>query len=146
MQEVVLVIHLILAVSIIILVLLQRSEGGGLGIGGSGGLGNFASARGAASALTRVTTLMAIGFFATSLTLGVLANMEVSSSGLLDQLDDQSSAVEEVKVEDVAAPISEVTDKITDVSSEVELEIEEIVEEVKEDILEEAPVAAPVSE
>ena len=74
MEEVVLVIHLILALSIIGLVLLQRSEGGGLGIGGSGGgLGNVATAKNMSNVLTKATTICAAAFFLTSLTLGVLA-------------------------------------------------------------------------
>ncbi len=54
MENVVLVIHLILALSLIGVVLLQRSEGGGLGIGGGGG-GGLMSARGAATALSKIT-------------------------------------------------------------------------------------------
>lgn len=73
MESVVLVIHVIVALAIIVLVLLQRSEGGGLGIGG-GGMGNFASARGTANALTRLTAFCAFAFFLTSITLGVIAN------------------------------------------------------------------------
>ncbi len=89
MESVVLVIHLILALAIIGLVLLQRSEGGGLGIGGgSGGLGGLASARGTANALTKMTGLCAAGFFVTSLTLAVLATSNSkSSSGILDDID-----------------------------------------------------------
>lgn len=71
MYTVILVIHLILAISIIGLVLLQRSAGGGF-VGGSGGMGDFASARGTANALTRATTWAAILFFCTSLTLAYL--------------------------------------------------------------------------
>ncbi|HRC27330.1 MAG TPA: preprotein translocase subunit SecG, partial [Alphaproteobacteria bacterium] len=56
METVLLVIHMILALAIIGLVLIQRSEGGGLGIGGGGGgLGNFATPRATANALTRAT-------------------------------------------------------------------------------------------
>lgn len=89
MESVVLVIHLILALSIIVLVLLQRSEGGGLGIGGGGGgLGGFASARGTANALTKMTGLCAAGFFITSLTLGVLAtDKRHETTGLLENMD-----------------------------------------------------------
>ena len=89
MESVVLVIHLILALAIIGLVLLQRSEGGGLGIGGGGGgLGGFASARGTANALTKMTALCALGFFITSLTLGVLANQHSKqTAGLLENID-----------------------------------------------------------
>tara|TARA_B100001989_G_scaffold253272_1_gene239459 strand:+ start:5519 stop:6001 length:483 start_codon:yes stop_codon:yes gene_type:complete len=88
MESVVLVIHLIIALAIIILVLLQRSEGGGLGIGGGGGgLGGFASARGTANALTKMTALCALGFFITSLTLGILASGQTNADkGLLEDI------------------------------------------------------------
>ena len=73
MEEVILVIHLFLALAIIGLVLLQRSEGGGLGIGGGGGLGGLATPQGAANLLTRMTAICAGLFFVTSLVLGVLS-------------------------------------------------------------------------
>ena len=57
MQNVVLIIHLLLAVTLIGLVLLQRSEGGGLGMGGGGGGGGAMSGRAAASAITKLTWL-----------------------------------------------------------------------------------------
>jgi len=89
MESVVLVIHLIFALAIIGLVLLQRSEGGGLGIGGGGGgLGGLASAKGTANALTKMTAICAAGFFVTSLTLGVLAsNSSQQNIGLLENVD-----------------------------------------------------------
>ena len=62
MQNVVLIIHLLLAVTLIGLVLLQRSEGGGLGMGGGGGGGGTMSGRAAASAMTKVTWILAIAF------------------------------------------------------------------------------------
>ena len=83
MQEVILVIHLLLALVIIGLVLLQRSSGGGLGIGGGGGLGDFASARSTANALTKATTICAFMFFATSISLGYIAKGS-SNKGLLE--------------------------------------------------------------
>ena len=83
MQEVVLVIHLILAVTIIGLVLLQRSSGGGLGIGGSGGLSDFASARGAANALSKTTMILAFCFFGTSISLALIAKHQGGNTGLL---------------------------------------------------------------
>lgn len=92
MQEVVLVIHLLLAVTIIGLVLLQRSSGGGLGIGGSGGLGDFASARSTANALTKATTICAFLFFATSLTLAVIAKGSGERKGLLDSYSTPAAA------------------------------------------------------
>ena len=59
MTEVILAIHLMIAAALVAVVLLQRSEGGGLGIGGggSGGMGGFMSARGTANLLTRATAI-----------------------------------------------------------------------------------------
>lgn len=71
MENVVLVVHLIIAICLIAVVLLQRSEGGALGIGGGGG--GLVSARGAATALSKVTWLLAIGFICTSITLTVIS-------------------------------------------------------------------------
>jgi preprotein translocase subunit SecG len=74
MQTVLLVAHLLIAVGLIGVVLLQRSEGGALGIGsGGGGGGNLFSARGVGNALTRTTAYLAVAFFATSIALTVLA-------------------------------------------------------------------------
>jgi preprotein translocase subunit SecG len=87
MENVVLVIHLMLALGIIGLVLIQKSEGGGLGLGESGGLGNIATARGTGNFLTRLTAIFAAGFFITSLTLAVLAGGGSSNNSLSDQLD-----------------------------------------------------------
>lgn len=72
MQNVVLVIHLILALCLIGAVLLQRSEGGALGIGGGGG--GMVSQRGAATALSKITWGLAAAFLTTSLTLTILAS------------------------------------------------------------------------
>lgn len=86
MESVVLVIHIILAIGIIGLVLLQRSTGGGLGIGG--GLGDFAGARATANALTKATTFFAICFFGTSLMLSILASRgSDENAGVLDAVD-----------------------------------------------------------
>ncbi len=86
MEAVILVIHLMLAASIIALVLLQRSEGGGLGIGGGGGLGALASAKTTANVLTRATAVCAAGFFTTSLLLGLLAGTQSQPKNILDEL------------------------------------------------------------
>ena len=102
METVVLVIHLILALAIIGLVLIQRSSGGGLGIGGGGGMGDFATARGTANALTKMTTYCAIAFFCTSLTLAYMASNH-GEGGVLDALEGEEAAIE-VPVE---TPVSE---------------------------------------
>ncbi len=74
MQTVLLVIHLIIALALVGTILLQRSEGGALGIGGGGGnSGSIFSARGVGNALTRTTAILALALFITSLGLTVLA-------------------------------------------------------------------------
>jgi preprotein translocase subunit SecG len=73
MQTVLLVVHLIIAIALIGVVLLQRSEGGALGIGGGGGAGSLFSARGVGNTLTRTTAVLAVMFFLTSIGLTVLA-------------------------------------------------------------------------
>lgn len=93
METIVLVIHLILALTIIGLVLIQRSSGGGLGIGGGGGMGDFASARSTASALTKMTTYFAFAFFATSLTLAWMAGNH-GKTGVLDAVEDAQTQIE----------------------------------------------------
>ena len=70
MQTVLIVIHLMIVLALVGVVLIQRSEGGGLGIGGGSG---FMSARGTANALTRTTAILAVLFFMTSLGLGLLS-------------------------------------------------------------------------
>ena len=63
MQTLVLTIHILIALALIGSVLLQRSEGGGLGIGGGGAGGGFMTARGTANLMTRVTAILAASFF-----------------------------------------------------------------------------------
>lgn len=96
MENVVLVIHLILALCLIGAVLLQRSEGGGLGMGGGGGAGGgVMSGRSAATAMGRITWLLAIAFIATSITLTVIAAKNSADSSVLDRLGVPTPAVEE---------------------------------------------------
>ena len=71
MTTVILLFHLMIAASLVGLVLVQRSEGGALGIGGGGG--GFMSGRGTANLLTRITAVLAAAFFATSILLTVMA-------------------------------------------------------------------------
>ncbi len=82
MENIVLTIHLLLALGLIGVVLLQRSEGGGLGIGGGGG--GAMSGRSAATALSKLTWLLAIGFLITSLTLTVIAANNSRGNSVLD--------------------------------------------------------------
>lgn len=83
MQTVIIVIHLLVVLALVGVVLMQRSEGGGLGIGGGSG---FMSARGAANVLTRTTSILAAAFFATSLALSLIARYQASPTDILDRL------------------------------------------------------------
>jgi preprotein translocase subunit SecG len=73
MATVLLVLHLLLAAGLVGVVLLQKSEGGALGIGGGGGGGGFLTGRGTSNLLTRLTAGLAAAFFMTSLLLTILA-------------------------------------------------------------------------
>lgn len=83
MENIILVVHLILAVCLIGVVLLQRSEGGGLGLGGGGGV---MSGRQAATALGKLTWAFAIAFLATSITLTIIAAQNSAGSSVLDRI------------------------------------------------------------
>lgn len=76
--------HIFIAVMLVGTVLLQRSEGGALGIGG-GTMGGLMSARGAASGITRVTGILAACFIATSLTLAILAGNARTTTSITDR-------------------------------------------------------------
>ena len=83
MENVVLIIHLILALSLIGTVLLQRSEGGGLGIGGGGGA---TGSRPAATAMSKFTWALAIAFICTSIALTLIAQSNSSGASVADRL------------------------------------------------------------
>jgi preprotein translocase subunit SecG len=74
-------LHLMIVLAMIGVVLLQKSEGGGLGVGSTGG---FLSSRGTANALTRVTAFLAMAFFATSLLLSWIASLERRPSSMFN--------------------------------------------------------------
>src|SRR5262245_5727045 len=83
MSPVLLIVHVMIAIALIGVVLLQRSEGGALGIGG-GGMGGVVTGRGVASFLARVTVGLAAAFFATSLLLTILATHSDTPRSILD--------------------------------------------------------------
>ena len=117
METIVIVIHLLVVIALVGVVLLQRSEGGGLGIGGGSG---FMTARGAANVLTRTTAFLAVAFFATSLTLSIIARYGAQpvdilerlpttggteqSGGILDQLGGNDAPAESTPAEQPAIP------------------------------------------
>ncbi len=116
MEAVILVIHLIVALSIIIVVMIQPAESGGF-VGG-GNMSNMMSPRRGADVMTRITTILAGIFFVTSLSLGIIASNNSSQKSILEIAADKGMAVPaaakeeakekpEVKKEKPVAPISE---------------------------------------
>ena len=91
MESFVLTIHILIALALVVVVLLQRSEGGGLGIGGGSG-GGFMTARGTASFLTRATSVLAIGFFTTTIILAILAGYTTEPASIVDEVLQQAPA------------------------------------------------------
>mgnify|MGYP000282209726 FL=1 len=94
METLVLTIHILIALGLVITVLLPRSEGGGLGIGGGGGGGGggFMTARGTANLLTRLTTILAVGFFTTTVTLAIMAGAGKEPVSIVDDVIKEAPA------------------------------------------------------
>lgn len=116
MENVILVIHLILALGLIGIVLLQRSEGGGLGIGGGGG-GGVMSSRGAATALGKVTWGLAIAFLITSIALTIISAQNSADSSVVDALRLETPAAD-----DAATPsVPDVSDLLPPVNTDESL-------------------------
>jgi preprotein translocase subunit SecG len=84
MTTVLLILHLFVTLALIGVVLIQRSEGGGLGIGTSQGMGSFMSGRGTANLLTRTTAILATVFFVLSLTLALMSRGTSVRPSVLD--------------------------------------------------------------
>jgi len=89
MQTVIIVVHLMIVSVLIGAVLLQKSEGGGLGMGGGAG---FMSSRGTANLLTRTTAILAALFFATAIGLTILSELDRGSSSILERAAQQPNA------------------------------------------------------
>ena len=103
MENIVLTIHLILALALVGIVLLQRSEGGGLGLGGGGGGDGIMSGRGTATALSKITWLLAVGFIITSMSLTIIASRNANSSSIFDRLGSESQS-EEINTDALLPP------------------------------------------
>jgi preprotein translocase subunit SecG len=108
MTTVILVIHVLIALALIGVVLLQRSEGGALGIGGGGGGGGgVLSGRGAANLLTRITAILAASFMATSMILAIL-NRDSGPRSVLETISvEQSSPAETLRPDVRAVPAAD---------------------------------------
>ena len=77
MTTIVLIVHLLIALALVGVILLQRSEGGALGMGG-GGMVGLMTGRSSANLLTRTTAFLAAGFIATSLVLAIIATHPIA--------------------------------------------------------------------
>ena len=87
MENIILVIDIILAVLLVIAVLLQKSEGGALGLGAS--QDTFISSRSASNFLTKTTAIIATLFIITSISLTIMSKEELSSSSVLETIDEE---------------------------------------------------------
>src|SRR5262252_1978344 len=78
------VVHVLIAIALVGVILLQKSEGGALGMGG-GGMSGFMTGRSTANLLTRATAILAAAFMTTSVLLVVLHNREHAPRSILEQ-------------------------------------------------------------
>ena len=92
MENIILIINVVLAILLIGVILLQKSEGGALGIGVS--QDSFVSSRSASSFLTKTTTILATLFIITSITLTVISREEVSSTSVLEKIEEKEDSSE----------------------------------------------------
>lgn len=102
MENVVLIIHLILALSLIGTVLLQRSEGGGLGMGGGGGA---TGGRPAPTAMSKFTWALAIAFICTSIALTLIAANNTAGSSVVDRLGGDTAVDQGTEVPDLGGSL-----------------------------------------
>ena len=92
MENFILVLNIILAVLLIAVILLQRSEGGALGLGVS--QDNFISSRSASSFLTKTTAIIATLFIITSISLTIVSKEEISSTSVLEKVEEEKDSSE----------------------------------------------------
>ena len=92
MENFILVLNIILAIILVIVILLQKSEGGALGIGAS--QESFISSRSAGNFLTKVTAIIATLFIITSISLTIMAQKEISTSSVLERVEEKQDPSE----------------------------------------------------
>ena len=92
MENFILVLNIILAIILVIVILLQKSEGGALGIGAS--QESFISSRSAGNFLTKVTAIIATLFIITSISLTIMAQKEISTSSVLEKVEEKQDPSE----------------------------------------------------
>ncbi len=107
MAQVLLLVHVILALALVAVILLQRSEGGALGIGGSA-MGGLMTTRGSANLLTRATAVIAACFIGTSLVLAILTSSNRAPDSILDRAPAQTrQSAPEAPAPEPAVPVAE---------------------------------------
>jgi preprotein translocase subunit SecG len=106
MINVLLVVHLLIAIALVGTILLQKSEGGGLGLGGGGGMSGFMTGRSTANLLTRTTAGLAVLFFVTSLTLTWLSGSATKPRSLLDESPAQTQPAEPAQPQQPSVPLA----------------------------------------
>ena len=96
MENLILTLNILLAVLLVIVVLLQKSEGGALGIGAS--QESFVTSRSAGNFLSKATAILATLFIITSLSLTIMSNDEFSSSSVLEKVEEEKSDSSEPEI------------------------------------------------
>ena len=92
MENIILALDIILAILLVVIILLQRSEGGALGLGAS--QDSFISSRSAGSVLTKTTAIVATLFIITSISLTIMSKKEFSSSSVLEKIEEKEDSSE----------------------------------------------------
>ena len=92
MENFILVLNIILAIILVIVILLQKSEGGALGIGAS--QESYISSRSAGNLLTKATAIIATLFIITSISLTIMAKKEISTSSVLERVEEKQDPTE----------------------------------------------------
>ena len=130
MESLIIFVHVIAAIAITGLVLIQQGKGADMGASfGSGASQTLFGSSGSGNALTKSTTIMAVVFFVTSLGLAIIARQQASlsldDSGLIENLDEitAATAVEQSVAEDLPVAIEEAIDDIPELATEIEGDI-----------------------
>ena len=92
MENIILTLNIILAILLVVIILLQKSEGGALGIGAS--QDSFISSRSAGGVLTKLTAIIATLFIITSISLTIMSKEEFSSSSVLERIEEKEDSTE----------------------------------------------------
>ncbi|SEO71230.1 preprotein translocase subunit SecG [Aquisalimonas asiatica] len=105
MAQIVLIFHVVIAIALVVLVLLQHGKGADAGAAfGSGASSTVFGARGSATFLSRITAMLAAGFFITSLTLAMFASRDAGPGSVLDRAGEEPTAPVEEPVEEDEGP------------------------------------------